>query len=165
MLITLEPHQIRPGFDQFFEEAMPEEIFPGIYHGGFNFSDNLVEGLVKTEYPFEPEFGRKNTTTEERIAAYKKMREENPKIGLPTCSYGVCDEPLQVLTTFPGLAVVDNKYVIGVAQLLKKEMYPKGGWRWHKWGPYIGEQKPMCEYLYDEPVIEEVWTFHILELN
>jgi hypothetical protein len=40
-----------------------------------------------------------------------------------------------------------------------------GGWRWHKWGPYIGTQEPKCEYIHDEPEIEEVFTYHVYELK
>lgn len=44
------------------------------------------------------------------------------------------------------------------------EQYPEGGWRWHKWGPYIGVQNPQCEYLYDEKNIDVVYTYHIYEI-
>ncbi len=39
-----------------------------------------------------------------------------------------------------------------------------GGWRWHKWGPYIGHQERSgCEYLDEEPNIESVFLFNIVE--
>lgn len=37
-----------------------------------------------------------------------------------------------------------------------------GGWRWHKWGTYIGEGAPTTEYLDDEPEFNDgVWTYHV----
>jgi hypothetical protein len=42
--------------------------------------------------------------------------------------------------------------------------WPKSGWRYHKWGDYIGSQNPQSEYLYDDTHIDAVWTFHIYEL-
>jgi hypothetical protein len=32
-------------------------------------------------------------------------------------------------------------------------------------GEYLGTQNPQCEYLYDEPDIEEVYIFEIVEVN
>lgn len=79
--------------------------------------------------------------------------------------YGVCDSYEQVLEQCPEL-VSDRKrgFFIFLTKLRKDEQSPEGGWRWHKWGAYIGVQEPQCEYLYDEPVIEQVYTFHIYEV-
>lgn len=80
--------------------------------------------------------------------------------------YGVCDSYEQILTKCPEL-VNDPKrgFFIFVTRLRKDEESERGGWRWHKWGAYIGDQEPQCEYLYDEPVIEQVFTFHIYEVT
>lgn len=78
---------------------------------------------------------------------------------------GVCDSPEQLLTLLP--EVVKNgerKFVISLVRLDKKDEESEG-WRWHKWGAYIGTQKPQCEYLYDEPEIETIYTFHIYEVK
>lgn len=80
-------------------------------------------------------------------------------------AYGVCDSPEQFMRKL-GWKLADDRrrsFVISFVQLKKANESPGGGWRWHKWGPYIGEQDPQCEYLYDEPVIEEVWTYHVYE--
>lgn len=42
-----------------------------------------------------------------------------------------------------------------------------GGWRWHKWGPYIGKLDPQYEYLDDEdfgPDFKYIICFHIYEV-
>lgn len=80
--------------------------------------------------------------------------------------YGVCDTPEQLLELLPEVVKGgDRKFVISMVRLDKKDESPEGGWRWHKWGAYIGTQEPQCEYLYDEPVIETVYTFHIYEVK
>jgi hypothetical protein len=79
-------------------------------------------------------------------------------------SYGVCDTPDQICERFP-LETLPGAYFVSFVRLLKRDQDPEGGWRWHKWGEYIGTQKPQCEYLYDEPEIEEVHTFHIYEVK
>lgn len=40
-----------------------------------------------------------------------------------------------------------------------------GGWRWHKWGEYIGAHESQCEYLDDEEGIDHVYCFHIYEME
>ncbi len=79
--------------------------------------------------------------------------------------YGVADNLLQVLKQCPGLATSERYYVVGYCWMRKNEQDKNGGWRWHKWGKYIGNQKPTCEYLYDEPKIKEVVCYHIYELK
>jgi hypothetical protein len=84
--------------------------------------------------------------------------------GLSVNCYGVCDSVEQLLEKCPEL-VTDKtrKFVVTVTHLKKSDEPSVGGWRWHKWGPYIGNHVPMCEYLYDEPIIEEILVYHIYE--
>jgi hypothetical protein len=91
--------------------------------------------------------------------------EEYPRLlGGDLSPYGVCDSPAQFMGIVgPALAVGPGQFVVSFVQLKKSDEPPKGGWRWRKWGPYIGGQDRQCEYLYDEPKIEEVWTYHIHE--
>ena len=79
---------------------------------------------------------------------------------------GVCDSPEQLLFKLPK-SVTEGPvpYVISMVRLAKNLEPSSGGWRWHKWGEYIGEQNPRCEYLADEPEIEEVWTYHIYQVE
>jgi hypothetical protein len=78
-------------------------------------------------------------------------------------SYGVCDSPEQLLSLYD-FEKDPRKLCIAFTELLKEDQEPSGGWRWHKWGPYIGKQKPQYEYLFDEPIIERVYVYHIIEL-
>lgn len=79
-------------------------------------------------------------------------------------AYGVCDSPKQFLEVL-GLTLQDPNrlFVVSFVRLSRETQPPEGGWRWHKWGEYIGKQDPQCEYLHDEPVITEVYTYHVYE--
>lgn len=77
--------------------------------------------------------------------------------------YGVVDTPEQLLSLYD-FNSDSRKLAISFVLLEKENMEPRGGWRWHKWGEYLGTQDPQCEYLYDEPVIEKVCVFHIHKL-
>jgi len=80
--------------------------------------------------------------------------------------YGVCDSWQQLLEKLP-LEVKEGpiKYVIGITSIKKYDQEEEGGWRWHKWGPYIGIQQPTREYLRDEPLIEEVFVYQIYQVG
>lgn len=79
--------------------------------------------------------------------------------------YGVCDSPEQVTDRWPRIIVDRRPFVIAFTPFLRADQPEQGGWRWHKWGEYIGTQEPTHEYLYDEPHIDKVYTFHIYEVN
>jgi hypothetical protein len=79
-------------------------------------------------------------------------------------AYGVCDDYKQILEFVPEIIYSEDRYVIGLTEVNKREEFSWGGWRWHKWGEYIGVQNPQEEYLYDEPVIEKVYCYHIYKI-
>lgn len=80
--------------------------------------------------------------------------------------YGVCDSFEQIFERCPEIVNDSTRgFFVFVTRLRKDEQSSEGGWRWHKWGEYIGTQEPTCEYLYDEPVIEQVYTFHVYEVK
>lgn len=81
--------------------------------------------------------------------------------------YGVCDSPEQFLETDLGLWIAaepNRKFLVSMARINKSEQSPQGGWRWHKWGEYIGLKEPQYEYIYDEgDDIESVCCFSVYE--
>ena len=77
--------------------------------------------------------------------------------------YGVCDSVDQLLSACPELEAPGREFVVVVTPVRKADQPADWGWRWHKWGDYIGTQKRSCEYIRDEPNIEEVLCFHIYE--
>lgn len=63
------------------------------------------------------------------------------------------------------LAAAEGHYVVVMNLVTKASQPARGGWRWHKWGPYLGKLSPQCEYLYDEPEIEHAVLAHIYEVE
>lgn len=123
--------------------ARPERLAQGVYTvGHWNFDECFPQGVYFNEYP--------------------DIRTDNDRL----CPYGVCDSLEQFLATDLGALIQasERRFVVSLVKLRRDEQPPDGGWRWHKWGPYIGLQEPQCEYLHDEPMIEEVWTYHVYEV-
>ena len=80
-------------------------------------------------------------------------------------NYGVADDVGQVLAYYSRqVADPERWFVIGMMPVRKADQPPDRGWRWHKWGEYIGNHDITQEYLYDEPVVEQIYCFHIVEL-
>lgn len=82
-------------------------------------------------------------------------------------SYGVCDKPAQFLDRYRDALQSDVRtFAVGFTHVQK---HPEnkgngGGWRWHKWGPYIGDGNPTAEYLDDEELFDEgVCVYSVLE--
>lgn len=64
--------------------------------------------------------------------------------------YGVADNIEQIKKYLKKyIDVPDEKYIIAVTPVFQHKG-EADGWRWHKWGPYIGTLNPQCEYLDDE---------------
>ncbi len=61
--------------------------------------------------------------------------------------YGVCDSPEHFLKKYPKF---DD--FIWFCPVWKSKQSESGGWRWHKWGVYVGEHEDLPEYLYDSDV-------------
>ena len=89
----------------------------------------------------------------------------------PDCwIFGVCDNATQALEYFKKLEenekiLKESPYVLYLMPVLKSDQPSWGGWRWHKWGEYIGIQNHKCEYLYDEEGTEMVFCFEIRKLK
>lgn len=80
-------------------------------------------------------------------------------------SYGVCDDAANLLEKMTVLQDPSRQFVVTLTEV-KRDLSNKGqgdGWRWHKWGPYIGKRTPTTEYLDDEPEIERVYVYHVYE--
>lgn len=137
MIARINGHDISNP-DKYFERYAE-----GIYrHDGYAFngdgfiSNNCVEQLVEN-YPFG------------------------------FSSYGVCDNYSQIIEQYKDKLNDPNKKFCIILSTVRKADQPEyGGWRWHKWGEYIGTKNPQCEYLYDEDDdIELVYCYHIYEIT
>jgi len=78
-------------------------------------------------------------------------------------SYGVVDYPEQLFEKASVIEDSPRKFVTCFTRMTRESQPKEGGWRWHKWGPYLGDKEPRCEYLTDEPDISEVFCYHIYE--
>lgn len=78
-------------------------------------------------------------------------------------TYGVCDSPVQLLAAYD-FENDPRPLFISMVEIRREDQESSGGWRYHKWGDYIGSQNPQSEYLYDDKHIEAVWTYHVYEL-
>lgn len=87
--------------------------------------------------------------------------EQFPDLSGP--SYGVCDHYSQIVDAIPELNDPDRKFAIAITQVRRGDQPLEGGWRWHKWGEYIGTKTPTTEYLHDEPDIDQVYVYHVYE--
>lgn len=80
--------------------------------------------------------------------------------------YGVCDNYEQVIAEHEHIINPFKKFVITLTPIVKSDEPPFGGWRWHKWGEYIGTLKPQHEYIYDEDdSIEKVYVYNVYEVE
>lgn len=139
----------------------------GVYRTGHNFGNSLRDfNLLVTESPFhdysDPDNPwRKEMTDENREQIQAEIRAwlDRPE------DFGVCDSWQQVLERWPEIETCDKNLIITVTELRREDQSPKGGWRWHKWGEYIGEQGPLHEYLYDDTHIDVVYTFSLFEVK
>lgn len=77
---------------------------------------------------------------------------------------GVCDNVEQVYNRFKWLADQKEEYCIFLTPMYKKDQPKSGGWRWEKWGEYIGTKNPRADYLYDEPRIDMVFVFSVCKI-
>jgi hypothetical protein len=83
-------------------------------------------------------------------------------------TYGVCDNASQVLDYCEKSIKEreldkDKEYIIVLTPIFKSSQSSTGGWRWHKWGEYIGVQNPQYEYIFDEENIDLVYVFEVKE--
>lgn len=105
----------------------------------------------------------------ENVTNHKQRHD--PKSVIYWRNYGVCDNASQALDYYDSLCkeyedlMRDRLFLILLTPIIKDEQPEHGGWRWHKWGPYIGKFEPKHEYLYDEEGIDYIYCFKILEVG
>ena len=119
--------------------SRPRHVEKGIYDNcHFNFSNFLPKSMI--------------------LASYETELPDDLE------AYGVCDSIEQWKDHYRALIQLANRYfTVGFTEVRRADQTASGGWRWHKWGPYIGTHEPQCEYLYDEIGIDAVLTFSVVE--
>lgn len=80
-------------------------------------------------------------------------------------SYGVCDSPAQFYTDFGKKLHEDPRPLVVMFTHVTKDPDNRGvggGWRWHKWGEYVGHGTPTTEYLDDEDEFDSgIYCYHV----
>lgn len=105
----------------------------------------------------------------EHLTDYKEVRNFDSPIYYER--YGVADNASQVLDYYDSLCkdhpdyVKDKEFIIILTPIFRDSQPSAGGWRWHKWGPYLGKFESRCEYLHDEKGIDFVLCFKIVEVK
>lgn len=152
------------------DSNLPRKIADGVWLFGhwnpeFDVREKMVE-LYRLE--MEQEKG------EDRLKSYvqrEREKEERYARDFPDTEYhwfseyGVCDGWEQITARWPHLIADPEAYVIAMVEIRREDQSENGGWRWHKWGSYIGTQNPEHEYLYDDKHIEVVYTYHVYRLD
>lgn len=132
-----------------------------VISGGRGSSETEIDGVYEIGHFGASDFPGKGYTSWPGVPSFPGEPETKP---LSIGCYGVSDSVQQILDKCPELQNdPDRKFVVTVTRVRKADQSPVGGWRWHKWGPYIGDKAPSTEYLYDEPEIDEVLVYHIYE--
>lgn len=124
----------------------------GIYWSILNFNKNFFEETLNLD--FENEYW------------HVKYGDEYVN------SYGVADNIEQIKEYYKRQIENKNeKYIISLSPVFqdKENKGKEDGWRWHKWGPYIGELDSKYEYLDDEDFGPDfqgyVICFHCYKIN
>lgn len=130
----------------------------GVYAPGTSAgAHNEFRGIVKNASPFQPLYDSTLTADEWMDRVVKFLQEDHPR------EYGVCDHWEQITAKWPQIESSERQFIIAVQEIRREHQGP-GGWRWHKAGEYIGTRNPEREYLHDEPEIDAVLSFVILEI-
>lgn len=86
-------------------------------------------------------------------------------IGTWATSYYVDDSPEDFIRKYHDILESDERIFAVFFTRIDRHPGESGGWRWHKWGEYLGVHTPVAEYLDDEPEIDHVYVVHISHLS
>lgn len=123
-------------------------IVEGVFEiDGFNFE--YMFKMPKLEYPLDYEY---------KYPQFEKIYSD-----------GVCDTIEQFIAKIVPVLEADERTFCASLTHIEKDpsnAYKGGGWRWHKWGPYIGDHEHHEEYLDDEEGFENgVYVYRIIQLE
>lgn len=80
-------------------------------------------------------------------------------------SFGVADSIEQVKEYYKELEASPEKFIVIMTPVYRKNESSYGGFRFHKWGRYIGEHALKHEYFYDHKDMDVIYTFRVLMVN
>lgn len=151
------PDQMTTILELIGQGGTPTRVRRGVYVSRcFSFDHLIAEDVYE---PFHEAHKRIHENGEDFNTVWEEY--SNRLGGLD--EYGVCDNIEQVLSRFD-FEADEREFVINFVEIRRDEQPADGGWRWHKWGEYIGTQNPQYEYIHDEPEIESVFCYHVYEI-
>lgn len=163
-----------------FDPELPEGF---VYNRGFNIEYELHPAFNKVDHDYRFNLFIDVTNKKSRIFRNRKYNKvlwpapnfmwddsEQSKPFKDTYilhEYGVADNAEQILSHYKFLEEdTENTYFVSLSPVFREHQPEDGGWRWHKWGQYIGCQKREgYEYLYDEKNIEYVIVYHVYRIK
>jgi hypothetical protein len=152
-----KPHEIE-GLKDYIKWAKPIKIATGVFvTPDLNINHFIRDEIIDDLYSFS------FRTWEEMIEYDPESDEYNPH-ALQKQNYGVCDNYGQILRYLPIVRDPRN-FIVILTPIYKKHQPKRDGWRWEKWGEYIGIQNSKADYLYDEPEIEMIYVYHVYEMQ
>jgi len=139
------------------------------------FAKELEPGIYQTKLNFH--MGMRQYTDFSPISSHERLGKD----GLPKKyeqdssimdyfentieSYGIADNVEQIKQYYQDQINSDAKIVINLTEIRKDNQPENGGWRWEKWGKYIGTRESKADYIYDEPEIDSVYVFHVYSVK
>lgn len=121
----------------------PTRVHRGVYEAHFNFDKEIEDLIVEQWVDFS-------------MWGYSDFY-----------SYGVVDHWSQLPLT--RLDDDERNLLVFLGRIRRADQSESGGWRWHKWGPYLGvhshETSIDHEYLYDATDVVEVWSYRVVEVR
>ena len=157
-LSIFKPSEIK-GMKEYIELAKPQKIKTGIFESlDLNIETFHRDLIIDCWHSFT------FRSWEEMIEWNRSEQVEYDPHALYKQNYGVCDNYQQILEYLP-VETDPRKFIIVLTPIYKKHEPCRYGWRWEKWGEYIGTQKSVADYLYDEPYIDMVYVYHVYEVS
>lgn len=144
-------------------EYLPQNHASLMQYGTGIYQCNIAFNFGYSEFlEFDIDKGIFNIPFEQAYEAFKPTYHK--------VQYGVADSIDQIKEYYKEeIEDTEKKYIITATPVFQdKENKGKwGGWRWHKWGEYIGKLEPKCEYLDDEEFGDDfqyVICFHLYQI-
>lgn len=143
-------YALRAAFGDRDGASGPTRVYRGVYEAHINF-DKEISNLIVDQWP-SIRYGDNYDWSQ----------------GDTFSSFGVVDHwtqlPLQLLDE-----PQHGNLLVYLGRHRRADQPESGGWRWHKWGPYLGVHSPETsteyEYLYDAIDVVEVWSYCVVEVK
>ena len=142
--------------ERFLSSHPDNHIETGVYRCGCDFNFGLNEFVETNNLTYEDNY-------EAMVKEWHISANGNLKFPVDMLEqYGVADNIEQIKAYYKEWIEKSDWFIAITKVYQDKENAGKGGgWRWHKWGDYIGKLDPQHEYLDDEDFGDD-WQGYVL---